>query len=198
MLVLPTSATTAIIFEQSQGSPAWVLFGYLTISLLFACGYCVWQMVLSLLGGQRPALSRWVLLGATVTLFAAGVAAEALLLAEVTFNGKLETYWGFALSPWFFVAFIPCALALILVRAWDAGRANPAGRGRAVVLWCLGCLLVSACGAVALWAGGRSSAVETGATALGWVLAIAAVATLLLAALKWRAGEGSRTDTPGS
>lgn len=187
MLVIPTSGTTAIILEQPMGSPLWVVFGYLAVAAFLAGLYCLWEMLLSTILGRRPSRSRWLVLLAAVVLFALGVLVENLLTVDVVFNGRLETYWGFALSPWFFIAFIPCALALVVLRIVDSCKMCPFAHLPAVVWWCAGCLVVLAYSAAAQWAGGRSSTSDLYVMAAGFALAIAAIGFLVAAAvIRWR------------
>ena len=187
MLVLPTSGTTAIILEQPMGSPLWVLFGYLVVALAFAVVYCAWEMLFSLLAGHGPSRSRWTMLLVAMALFAAGVLVEAFLTVRVAFNSDLETYWGFVLSPWFFVAFIPCGMVLVAFRIADVRRSAAVAHLPAVVWWCAGCAVVSAYGVAALWAGGRSAALESSSIALGLGLAVAGGGSLVVAAIvRWR------------
>jgi hypothetical protein len=187
MLVIPTSATTAIILEQPMGSPMWAVFGYLAVAALFAGVFCLWEMLLAAIVGRPPSRSRWLVLLATACLFVLGVLVENLLTIDVVFNGLLETYWGFVLSPWFFVAFIPCTLALVVLRIIDAARVRPFAHLPAVAWWCAGCLLVSGYGVASLWTAGRSSSVDLYVMAAGLALVIAAVGALAIAAvLRWR------------
>jgi len=190
MLVLPTSARSAIIFEQSLGSPLWALFGYVTIAMLFASAYCAWEMVLSSLLGRRPRRSRWVVLATAVGLFASGVAVEATVNASVVFNDKLETTWGFVLSPWFFVLFIPCVWVLVALRVADSRKAGAFARVPGTAWWCAGLLLVAGYGVAALWSGGRSASIEAAALAVGVVLALASVVTLAVVAYMRRGSRG--------
>ena len=186
MLVFPTSGTTAIILEQPMGSPLWVLFGYLAVALAFAVVYCAWEMLLSLLVGHRPSRGRWAVLFVAMALFAAGVLIEAFLTVDVVFNGDLATYWGFALSPWFFVAFIPCGMVLVAFRICDVRRRAAVAHVPAVAWWCAGCAVVSAYGVAALWTGGRPAVPESSVIALGLGLAVAGVGSLVIAAiLRW-------------
>jgi hypothetical protein len=169
--------------EQPSGSRLWVVFGYLVVGLLFAGIYCAWEMLLASAAGRPPSPSRWVMLLVAATLFASGILVEGLLTVPAAFNKQLDTYWGFVLSPWFFLAFIPCAAILVAFRMLDATRADRLGGVPAVVWWCLGCLGTTAYGTALLWVGGRSAAIEHLVVALGLGLAVAAGCTLVAMAV---------------
>lgn len=191
MLVLPTSVTSAIILEQPLGSPFWVIFGYVTVALFAACGYCAWEMLLASLSGRAPSRTRWVVLLISAALFGAGILVDAYVTAPVVFNEKLETTWGFALSPWFFVLFIPFAAVLVVLRLIDAVKVSAFGRIPGVVWWSVGLILVMAYAIGALWSGGRSADMDRYATAGGIALAIAALGSLIAGAVLRRGGRGA-------
>ena len=192
MLIIPTSATTAIILEQPNGSVLWVLLGYLAVAAIFAAAYCGWEMVLSAASGHAPVSSRWLLLAGSAALLATGFALENLLLVDATFNGVLETYWGFVLSPWLFLAFIPCAVTLVAMRMADARTAKPVARVPALAWWCVGCLLVVAYGVALLWTEGRSATMDLLVMVAGFALVIAAVGSLAsVLAIRWRRRVGA-------
>lgn len=186
MLVLPTSANAAVIFEQSQGSPLWALFGYVTIGLLFGCGYCVWEMVLGSMLGRPARRSRWVALLVAAGLFGSGVFVDSYLTTAAVFNDKLETTWGFVLSPWLFIAFIPVAATLVVMRLADSRTAAGFAHVPAPVWWLMGLAVVAGYGAAALWSGGREPAVEGAATVGGVILALASVLSLVAVGVNHR------------
>ena len=192
MLVLPTSATSAIILEQPFGSPLWVLFGYVTVALFAGCVYCAWEMLLASLTGRTPSRTRWVALLVSAALFGFGILVDAFVTAPVLFNKTLETTWGFALSPWFFVVFIPCAAVLVVLRLIDAVTISAFGRIPGIVWWSAGLFVVMAYAIGALWSGGRSADLDRYATAGGAALTIAALGSLIAGAVGRRGGRGAR------
>jgi len=110
MLILPTSMDTAMILEMPP--LAMVYFSALL------CGvFCLWEMLMSVLLGRPPSVSRWVWLGVSALLLASGALLFEPWLGPVTFNsGEMTTAWSFVLSAWCMALFVPCVLITLVIR----------------------------------------------------------------------------------
>jgi hypothetical protein len=186
-MVIPTSATTAFLAETPMLADT--LLSVLGPALLFAAIYCAWDMLLSSLVGRRPSRSRWTMLLTAAALVVTAILADSFLTVAFRFNGDGETSWGYILSPWLLLAFIPCAAVLVVFRFLDARKAASFGGIPAAVWWIAGCLVVSAYGVSSTWASWGSimgAAYVTPILAFGFVLGMVAVGSLAVAAaLRW-------------
>jgi hypothetical protein len=182
-MIIPTSATTAILLETP--ALAGELLGILGPALLFAVIYCAWEMLLSSIVGRRPSRSRWVTLLIAAALVVSAILADSLLTIAFRFSGDGETSWGYILSPWLLLAFIPCAVVLVTFRAADARQAGSFAGVPALAWWIAGCLVVSAYGIGAEWASWGSimgAAYVTQILAVGFVLGLVGIGSLAVAA----------------
>jgi hypothetical protein len=181
MLILPTSATTAIVFDLMQGQIGeWL--AYITSAVLLAGAFCAWETLFSSINGRPPSRSRWVALAAAMGFFALSVLAERLLTGFADFNGgEVSTLWGYAVAPWFVAASVLCILALVVLRIVDATRADAFARVPAIAWWSVGCLAASAFGAASVWASALSPTYGLQSLEIGYALAIAGVGSLVVA-----------------
>jgi hypothetical protein len=182
-MIVPTSAATAVLLEL----PVWAdsALGMLVAALLAAGIYCGWEMLLSTVVRCRPARSRWMTLLAGAGLLASGVLAESVMTAVFRFDDEGEALWGSVLSPWFILAFVPCAVLLVAFRVADARRAGQFAGVPAMVWWIAGCSVVSAYGAAASWVGGGSitgAGYVTPLLAVGFALGMTGIGSLAIAA----------------
>jgi hypothetical protein len=193
MLILPTSATTAIVFDLMRGQVGeWL--AYITAAVLLAGAFCAWETLFSSINGRPPSRARWIALSAALGLFALSVLAEKVLTGFADFNGgEVSTLWGYAVAPWFVAASVLCILTLVVLRIVDATRADAFARVPAVAWWFVGCLAASAYGAASVWAGMLSPVYALVSVEIGYALAIAGVGSLVAAAVLRVLGRTGKT-----
>lgn len=146
MLIVPTSADTAIVLGMDAG---WMLMETVmnaaAFVLLAAFAYCCWEMLISLSGKDRPKRSRWAWLAVTGVLFISATIGVGLIVGPVTFNAGqadwVSTSWGYVIGQYSLLAFEVCALVLLMLRILDAIRAGRTGHV-SYALWRLPVLLV--------------------------------------------------------
>jgi len=184
MLLLPTSGTSAIVLEipwQAQ-----LAFQLAAGALAFGGAFVLWEMVLSLVLGRRPAASRQWWLFATIASAGAGILLGTISTPDATFNGEVFTTWGFALAGWFNMAALVCAAVLLVLRFIDARRADALGSVPAAVAWAVGCAITMGVGvffAWESWVGISFSAGMNAATACMFALGVCALGSVLSAAV---------------
>jgi hypothetical protein len=195
MLIIPTSANTALVVQPPPGIET--VLNFASYALLLGGAYCLWEMLLSVLLGRRPASSRWVWLGTAIGLLAIAVISGQSGFGPASFNGgEFTTAWGFIVEEWLIRAFGLSVIVLLGLRLTDSVRARPRGRHPVVGWWLLGMGAAISSGLLLGWMAGEGNTaawqLSMGAELFAGTLAVAAVGTLLAvaAARRWR---GART-----
>lgn len=182
MLIIPTSLRTAIILELG---PAADWMNSAVFIFLAACAYLCWEMLISLLTGEKPESSRWRWLASAGMSLLAAVVLTSLMFGPVTFNAGqanwVSTSWGGVFGQASLLAFAICTLVTLTLRAQDAVRVGRSGHLTYPAWWSLGLLFMMAYGLLLALNEVLSpgSVLQDAARAVGFGLAVCGVGSVV-------------------